>query len=544
MKPIDPRLFRFSKSSRGFTFVTVSLAFAGALLTITQSGVLSRLITDVFQEERSTIQSKSLIYFLILIFTLRAVLNYSTERVSAVASAKIRRDLRMQLIDRIFNSDAALKRGPAEVSLLATRGVDNLDPYFAKFIPQLFIASIVPLFVGIAIAYKDFISGIVIIFTIPLIPLFGYLIGRFTATATQKKWQSLALLSGYYLDLISGLTTLKLFGRSKKQGDRLQKVGDDYRSETMRVLRISFLSSLALELIATLSVALIAVTIGLRLVNGSMSLETGLFVLILAPEVYWPIRQVAAQFHAASDGVEAANRIFEILEQPVAISTEEISEITEISWSELKINFAQREQFVIPAGSIKAGAVNLIAGPSGSGKSTLISILLGFNDEYQGDVFVTGRNATVNLRELNKSSWREKISWLPQEPHFQSATIFELLKQIKPELTTAAAGEYLKMAGMESSEMPGGLYTQLGGLNEALSIGQRRKVALARALVKDGDLIILDEPSASVDDASEAVIASAIDKLSKAGKIVLVISHRENLISNVDNLIYFAGAKS
>ena len=539
MKPIDPRLFRFSKSSRGFTFASVLIATIGAALTITQSAFLAHLITQVFEQNKLVKSLKPFVIVLALVFISKALLSYISERIAAVASASIRRDLRLQLVDRIFSTDAASKKGPAELSLLATRGVDNLDPYFAKFIPQLFIASVVPLIVGLAIAYKDFLSGIVIICTIPLIPLFGILIGRFTASATQKKWQSLAILSGYYLDLISGIATLKLFGRSKQQINNLQKVGDDYRSETMKVLRISFLSSLALEIIATLSVALIAVTIGLRLVNGSITLQTGLFVLVLAPEVYWPIRQVSAQFHAASDGVEAANRIFEILETPVSTANNSISGVTEISWSDLTVEFEGREKLLIPAASIKSGAANLIAGPSGSGKSTLISILMGFKIDYFGEVIVKGKNGLAKLSDLDKELWRKQLSWLPQEPHFQNATIFEVLGQIKNDLSKDEATQVLASAGLDISDMPNGLDTELGGLNEALSIGQRRKVALARALIKPSSIVILDEPSASVDDASELIIAEVIKSLSQQGKIVLVVSHRENLISNVDSVIHF-----
>ena len=543
MKPIDPRLFRFSKSSRGFTFVSVLIATIGAALTITQSAILAHLITQVFEQNKLIASLNSLILLLALVFLGKALLSYMSERVAAVASASIRRDLRMQLVDRIFTTDAASKKGPAELSLLATRGVDNLDPYFAKFIPQLFIASVVPLIVGIAISSKDFISGIVIICTIPLIPLFGILIGRFTASATQKKWQTLAILSGYYLDLISGIATLKLFGRSKDQAKRLQQVGDNYRSETMKVLRISFLSSLALEIIATLSVALIAVTIGLRLVNGSITLQTGLFVLVLAPEVYWPIRQVSAQFHAASDGVEAANRIFEILETPEDNESKTISDITEISWSDLTVEYEGREKVIIPAASIKAGAVNLIAGPSGSGKSTLISILMGFKKDYSGDVIIKGKDGSEVLSDLDKGNWRKQLSWLPQEPHFQNATIYNLLKQIDGDLSKEDAGKLLSSVGLDISDMPNGLETRLGGLNEPLSIGQRRKVALARALIKPSSIVILDEPSASVDDASESVIADVIKDLSQQGKIVLVVSHRENLISNVDQVILFGATR-
>ena len=543
MKAIDPRLFRFSKSSRGFSISLATIALLVAALTITQSWVLADLISRVFQENKSISALRTLIIFLAVLFFGKSLLAYLTERISVLASAAIRRELRKLLLDQIFTSDTASKKGPAEISLLATRGVDNLDPYFAKFIPQLFIASVVPLLVAIAIGIADPLSGIVIICTIPLIPLFGYLIGRFTAGAMAKKWQSLAVLSGYYLDLISGLTTLKIFGRSKQQARQLQQVGDDYRSETNKVLRISFISSLALELIATLSVALIAVAIGLRLVNGSMSLETGLFVLVLAPEVYWPIRQVAAQFHAASDGAEAANRIFEILEKPVVNGELLISKISGISWSDLQVEFAGRQIVKIAAAQIHAGKVNLIAGPSGSGKTTLTAILLGFNDDYQGEVLIHNEGESVNLREIDKKELRKQMAWLPQEPHFQSASIFDILKQVKPNLTSEAATLSLMQAGLDITDVPNGLNTKLGGLNEGLSIGQRRKVALARALIKESQLIILDEPSASVDDASEAVIAQVIKKASAAGKIVLLISHRENLMSDVDQLITFGALK-
>ncbi|MEY3128662.1 MAG: hypothetical protein RIS06_1218, partial [Actinomycetota bacterium] len=299
MKPIDPRLFRYSRSSRGFTIASVVIALLGAILTIAQSALLSIFIVQAFVDKKALNQIKIYLIWVAIIYIAKALLSYLTERLAAVASGAIRH----------------YKNGPAQLSLLATKGIDNLDPYFSRFIPQLFIASVIPFFVGITISTQDFISGIVLIFTVPLIPLFGMLIGRFTASATERKWQTLSLLSGYFLDLLSGLQTLKVYGRSRYQIARLKQVNDKYRQETMRVLRISFLSSLALELIATLSVALIAVTIGLRLVNGTISLQIGLFVLILAPEVYWPIRQVAAHFHAASDGVSAASQVFSILDR-------------------------------------------------------------------------------------------------------------------------------------------------------------------------------------------------------------------------------------
>ena len=303
MRAIDPRLLRYSRSSRGFLFVTVVLAVLSAVATIAQAYLLAFLVTRFFQSRNSFTENKTAIIFLFLIFIARALIAFTVERTSASASSKMRSELRIQVMVKTLDSGAkdVQELGSAGLTILITKGINDLDAYFSKFLPQLFIASIVPIAVGITIATQDWQSGSIVLFTIPLIPVFGILIGRFTASATEKKWQTLGILSTYFLDLLSGLTTLKVYGRHKIQSEKLKKVGDDYRRETMGVLRISFLSSLALELVATLSVALLAVSIGLRLVNGSIALQTGLFILIIAPEVYWPIRQVAGYFHAAAD---------------------------------------------------------------------------------------------------------------------------------------------------------------------------------------------------------------------------------------------------
>ena len=305
MKPLDPRLLRFSRSSRGFLISLVALATLGAAATITQAFLLTSLIIGFFQKHQTFSDSQSALTYLVLIFILRSGIAYLTERISSAASINIRNELRSAVLKKTLSNEGqdTNEFGTAGIALLLTKGIGNLDSYFSKFIPQLFISMLVPTIAGITIAAADLRSGLIVLLTIPLIPLFGILIGKFTASATSKKWQTLNILGGYFLDLLNGLTTLRVYGRHKLQGEKLQKVGDDYRKETMKVLRISFISSLALELVATLSVALLAVTIGLRLVSGSITLEAGLFILIIAPEVYWPIRQVAMYFHAASDGL-------------------------------------------------------------------------------------------------------------------------------------------------------------------------------------------------------------------------------------------------
>ena len=532
MKPLDPRLLQYSRSSRGFIFVGVLLATLNAALVIAQSIAIATLVSGIFQHHATISSSRPKLLWIAIFFIGRGTLGFFTEYLAAISSTKMRNELRIGLLHKILSgrSRAIFNEGPATISLLATKGIDNLDGYFSRFLPQLFIAGVVPLTVGIAIASQDLNSGFIALATVPLIPLFGIMIGRFTGAATEKRWRTLSYLSGYFLDLLSGLPTLKVFGRSKNQTEKLNQVGEQYREETMKVLRISFLSALALEIIATLSVALIAVSIGLRLVGGSLSLKTGLFVLILSPEVYWPIRQVALYFHAAADGVEAANRIFAILEQPETDGTQAILKVDSIAWEELTVNFAGRNQITIPKGEVVKGKVNILAGPSGSGKSTFLAILLGFISNYSGAVIVASEGRRVSLTEMQSDKWCDLISWLPQEVNFPVGSVREILNPTSTNFSDSEIIAALMRVGLSPADLPTGLNTQVGTLSETLSVGQKRKIALARALMKPAQVLILDEPSASVDDVSEADITSAIDSAVVDGKIVILVTHRINLL--------------
>jgi ATP-binding cassette subfamily C protein CydCD len=514
------------------------IATLGALLTIGQAALLVDLICKFFQRKRSFNSLQAEVVALAVIFVGRALLAYINDGVSARASTKIRNDLRIQVMEKVLASGGSeiADLGSAGLAVLVTKGINNLDGYFAKFLPQLFIAVIVPLSAGSVIAARDWKSGLIVLLTIPLIPIFGILIGRFTASATEKKWQTLGVLSGYFLDLLSGLTTLKVYGREKLQSKRLRDVGEQYRRETMQVLRISFLSSLALELIATLSVALLAVTIGLRLVNGSMPLSIGLFVLVLAPEVYWPIRQVSAYFHAAADGVAAFNQLFAILEAPVRSEGEPLSKIQTITWSELTVNFPGRSLIKIPAGQLRAGEVHALIGPSGAGKSTLAAILLGFITPSSGSISISSESGVCDLSEINIESWRQLIAWQPQEPKFPIGNLAQILRHAKADASDQELVETLFEVDLNPGDLPDGLQTELGTTRQKLSIGQMRKVALARALLKGAPLLILDEPTASIDDISEEKISELLAARARAGAMILLISHRELLIESAKKI--------
>ena len=538
MKPIDPRLLRYSRSSRGFILFLVLLSTLGALATLIQAFLITDLIISFFQRHESFSDNQTQLTFLALIFIFRSGISYLSDRISSAASINIRSELRKSVLEKILKNEGTdtHELGTAGLSLLLTKGISGLDSYFGRFIPQLFIAIITPTFVAIVIAVTDIKSGLIVLCTLPLIPIFGILIGKFTAAATSKKWETLNLLGGYFLDLITGLTTLRVYGRHKLQNEKLQKTGDDYRHETMKVLRISFLSSLALELVATLSVALLAVTIGLRLLNGSISLSSGLLILIIAPEVYWPIRQVASYFHAASDGLEAFNKIYKILEKSEGLGNIEISEVLGITWSQLTVNYPNRNQVIIPSGQLNTGEIHLLVGASGSGKSTLAQILMGFIKPNTGEILISTNQGSFSINEIKIESLRSKLSWLPQEPKFPIASVSQILRHAKPNASEFDLIAALNTVDLDVANLPNGLRTEVGNIKNPLSIGQLRKIALARALIKDAQLIILDEPTASIDDISEVQIQKVIEEQARAGKGILLITHREALISGSQKL--------
>ena len=545
MKPFDPRLLRYSRSSRGFIFTLVLIAVLGAIATIGQAFLLVDLICKFFQQKRSFSSLTHEVIALVGVFVSRALLAYLNDRLGARASSKMRNELRTEVMQKSLSNGGSDTQnlGTAGLAVLVTKGINNLDGYFAKFLPQLFIAVVVPISVGVTIAFRDWKSGAIILFTLPLIPIFGILIGRFTASATEKKWKTLGLLGGYFLDLLSGLTTLKVYGREKLQSQKLREVGEKYRKETMQVLRISFLTSLALELVATLSVALLAVTIGLRLVNGSMPLSVGLFVLVLAPEVYWPIRQVSAYFHSATDGLAAFEQLFTILEKPESTGKVLINSFSLISWSDLKVTFPGRSDLLIPRGTIESGRIHALIGASGSGKSTLASILLGFISPTAGEVSVTTESGIYSLQDLDIKAWRDLISWQPQEPKFPIGTVAEILRHASPNASEKELIASLREVDLMVGDLPDGLDTSLGTVRQKLSIGQMRKIALARALLKESALVILDEPTASVDDISEETIARVLQDRAASGTTILLISHREFLIGASASVTLLGGQR-
>ncbi|MCC0097170.1 thiol reductant ABC exporter subunit CydD [Streptomyces flavotricini] len=541
MKPIDPRLLRYARSTRLFLAAVVALGLAGAGLVVGQAMLIAEIVVGAFEQGLDGEELRTPLLLLAAVALGRGLLAWLTELAAHRASAAVKSQLRGRLLDRAADLGPGWLSGQRTGSLvaLATRGVDALDDYFSRYLPQLGLAVVVPVAVLARIVTEDWVSAAIIVVTLPLIPLFMVLIGMATQSRMDRQWRLLSRLSGHFLDVVAGLPTLKVFGRAKAQAESIRKITDDYRQATVRTLRIAFLSSFALELLATLSVALVAVTIGMRLVHGELDLYTGLVILILAPEAYLPLRQVGAQYHAAAEGLAAAEEIFEVLQTPVAAA----GGVAAVPPAGLRIEFDGVAVRYEGRGEDSPGPVSLevgpgecvaLTGPSGAGKSTLLQVLLGFVEPTAGQVRISG----VDLASLSLGQWRERIAWVPQRPHLFAGTIAQNVRLARPDASADAVAGALKDAGAWEfvAALPRGVDTELGEGGVGLSAGQRQRLALARAFLADRPVLLLDEPTAALDGETEAAVVDAVRRLA-VGRTVLLVVHRPALLAVADRVV-------
>nr|WP_202482017.1 thiol reductant ABC exporter subunit CydD [Streptomyces sp. SID5594] len=539
VKPIDPRLLRYARATRFFLAAVVGLGLVGAALVIAQAMLIAEIVVGGFEDGLTVTELRTPLLLLAAVAVGRALVAWLTELAAHRASAAVKSELRGRLLERAALLGPGWLSGQRTGSLvaLATRGVDALDDYFARYLPQLGLAVVVPVAVLARIVTEDWVSAAIIVVTLPLIPLFMILIGWATQSRMDRQWQLLSRLSGHFLDVVAGLPTLKVFGRAKAQAESIRTITTQYRRATLRTLRIAFLSSFALELLATLSVALVAVTIGMRLVHGELDLYTGLVVLILAPEAYLPIRQVGAQYHAVAEGLSAAEEIFAVLEtEPRAAGTEDVPDSVRLELEGVTVRHEGRTDPSLDAASltVEPGETVALVGPSGVGKSTLLNVVLGFAVPDEGRVRVGGRD----LAELDPERWRSRIAWVPQRPHLFAGTIAENVRLARPDADDEAVVAALRDAGAYDfvAELPDGERTLLGEDGAGLSAGQRQRLALARAFLADRPLLLLDEPTASLDGETEAGIVDAVRRLA-AGRTVLLVVHRPALLAVADRVV-------
>ncbi|UIX32679.1 thiol reductant ABC exporter subunit CydD [Streptomyces sp. GQFP] len=538
VKPIDPRLLRYAGATRRFLLAVVGLGAVGAGLVIAQAMLIAEVVVGAFQDGLSVTELRTPLLLLVAVAGARAVVSWLTELAAHRTSAAVKSELRGRLLERSVALGPGWLSGQRTGSLvaLATRGVDALDDYFSRYLPQLGLAVVVPVAVLARIVTEDWVSAAIIVGTLPLIPVFMVLIGWATQSHMDRQWRLLSRLSGHFLDVVAGLPTLKVFGRAKAQAESIRRITGEYRQATMRTLRIAFISSFALELLATLSVALVAVTIGMRLVHGEMDLYIGLVILILAPEAYLPLRQVGAQFHAAAEGLAAAEEIFAVLETPVPESGTGAVPEGGVAFEGVTVRYPGRSVDAVADVSfaVEAGETVALVGPSGAGKSTLLHALLGFVRPAEGRVCV----GEADLAGLDLEQWRSRVAWVPQRPHLFPGSIAENVRLARPDADDIAVRGALADAGALEfvDALPEGVHTALGEDGAGLSAGQRQRLALARAFLADRPVLLLDEPTAALDGETEAEVVAAVRRLA-VGRTVLLVVHRPALLGVADRVV-------
>jgi ATP-binding cassette subfamily C protein CydCD len=536
----DPRLLRCGRSTRRFLFLSVGVGAATAILVIAQAWLIATVVAGAFVHHRSLGSLRGQLVALLLVVVARAVLAWAAERAAQRSSASVKSELRLQAAKQVAAlGPAGLEgRDAGRASVLMTTGIDALDGYFSRYLPQLFLAVIVPVSIVAVVAGADWVSAVLIAVSLPLIPLFMWLVGATTRDRTARRMHSLQRLAGHFLDVVSGLPTLKVFGRAKAQARAIADVTNRYRSATLATLRLTFLSSLELELLATVSVALVAVGVGLRLLGGTLTFHDALFVLVLAPEAYLPLRTLGASYHVSADGVHAAADVFELLEAPATGpgGGTTLAQGTGLEIHGLEITYAGRR---IPAVHdldlvVEPGEVVALTGPSGCGKSTVLATILGLRRPDAGSVRLGG----VELAELHLADWRDHIGWVPQRPHLFARTVAENVRLGRPDATDAEVEAALEAAGLTDvvHRLPHGIGTRLGEGGTGLSAGERQRLALARAFVRDAPLLLLDEPTASLDNETEADLLATVGRL-LAGHTALVVAHRPALVALADRVV-------
>ncbi len=546
-RALDPRLLHYTRGTRQYLVVTVVLGCVTACLVVAQAWLIANAIADVVIQHKGLALVRTLVALLFVVILGRAGVGWLGERMADRASASAKSDLRRALVEKIARlGPVGIDRARAgSLEVLSTSGIDALDSYFARYLPQLFLAVIVPLTVVVVVLGADWISAVIIAVTVPLIPLFIALVGASTKTRMRRQARLLQRLAGHFLDVVAGLPTLKVFGRAKAQVAAVRDITDRYRMATMATLKVAFLSSLILELLATLSVAMVAVAVGLRLLGGHLTFATALFVLILAPEAYLPLRLLGTNYHASAEGMKAAEDVFEVLGRPLpthgtGVDVPDVSRST-LRIDRLEVRYPGRALPALTAVSldVEPGEVVAIAGPSGCGKSTLLSVLLGLSPDWDGSV----RVGDTDLGDIDPDAWRTQVAWVPQRPHLFARSIADNVRLGRPGAGDDDVRAAITDAGLDEvvARLPMGLETVLGHDGAGLSTGERQRVALARAFVRDSPLLILDEPTANLDGRTEECVLGAVQRL-LVGRTAVIAAHRPSLLTMADRVIYLAPA--
>jgi ATP-binding cassette subfamily C protein CydD len=526
VRPLDPRLVREVPAVRRYLGACGVLALASAATIVAQAALLGRIVAGAFLGHEGLDTLTRPLVALAAVSVARGLLGWAFESGGSLAAAATLSALRGRVLAQLVRARpgglGGLRSG--EVAGAVLDGADSLEPYFARFLPQLALALVVPPVLLVWVALHDVISAVVLLVTVPLIPVFGILIGKATQRATMRRWRALSTLSTHFVDVVRGLPTLRAYRRGAAQTDAIATYTDDYRRATMATLRIAFLSAFALELVASIGTALVAVELGIRLVHGSVALSPALAILVLAPELYAPLRTASAQFHASADGLAAAERLFELIDLDApALVTGAAPEPGLVRLEQVGVSYPGRGRVLDGVAlELEPGERVAIVGPSGAGKSTLLALLLRFLDADAGRVTVAG----VDLTAVDPAAWRRRLAWVPQRPLLEPGSVADA---VRLGASTAANSEVV------AALVAAGLAVPLETDVQTLSAGEQRRVAFARALLRGAPLLLLDEPTAHLDADAAEVIVDVLAALPRTCG-VLVATHDPRVLRAVDRV--------
>ncbi|MFJ2745111.1 thiol reductant ABC exporter subunit CydD [Streptomyces sp. NPDC087440] len=540
MKAVERRLMSELPLLRRHMLVSSVLALVGGGLVVAQAAMLANILADGFAGYGVDVAAVAVPA---AVMGARALVAWVRGVLAQRAAAEAKRALRDRVTGSLRRTHPLRLAGGrhGETATLLTRGLDALDPYVVGHLPTKAAVTVVPVVVLAWLAWTDWASALVVLVTLPLLPVFGALVGMHTAQRTAKQWQLLSRLGGHFLDVVAGLPTLRAFGRERHQVGVVREMAEAHRRATMRTLRVAFLSSLVLETVATLSVALVAVPVGLRLLGGEVELYVALTVLFLAPEAYLPLRAAGAAFHDSAEGLGVAAKVFAVLDAEGAGGAEGTLPVpgggrVALSLEGVSVRYPGREVPALEGVSltVRAGERVALVGPSGAGKSTLLALLLGFVEPAEGRVAVGG----VDLADLDAEAWRERVAWVPQRPHLFAGTVAENIRLGRPGASPEEVRAAARAAHAEGfvAELPRGYDTVLGEGGAGLSAGQRQRIALARAFLKDAPVLLLDEPTAHLDVGSEREVVRAMGELLR-GRTVVVVAHRAGALPQMDRVV-------
>jgi len=530
----DKRLLAQLNNVRIFFVFTILCGFVIGILTMAQAYTLSQIIAQVFLQHATLDRVWNAMLVLLSIIIVRAILAWASEVSAFQIAVRIKTDLRERMFKQLLQLSPAYARGErtGELSHTLTEGIEALDAYFSQYLPQLVLAALLPFAILLFVFPLDWLSGIVLFFTGPLIPIFMMLIGSAADMLTRKQYSQLSLMSAHFLDVLQGLTTLKIFGRSREQIETIARVSHQFRDTTLSVLRVAFLSAFALEMIATIGTAIVAVQVGLRLLYDQLDFERAFFVLVLAPDFYLPLRLLGTRFHAGMSGVAAAARIFEILEtndgrrKTRAMPSPLVIHLPSIVFKDVHYSYDGTRPAVNGVSfTIEPGQRVALVGHTGAGKSTIVHLLMRFIEPTHGEIFCGG----ISSREVSPEAWRAQIAWVPQLPYLFNDSIANNIRLARPEATMDQVIHAAQLAHADDfiRGLPQAYDTIIGERGARLSGGQAQRLALARAFLKDAPILILDEPTSNLDVETEELIQDSMERLMQ-NKTALIVTHRLN----------------